>query len=273
MQLYLDEFKDLLLEEPRELKLVDGKDGSVHLQNLTSHKATSAEDVLRALAVGATRRATRGHDMNAVSSRSHAILMLRLVKPGGSPSAPAASMFIVDLAGSERVARSGVTGQGFDEATSINQSLTGLGRVVVTLIESGSSKGFVPYNAHPLTMILKPGLGGNSRTCLIACVTQAPDSMNESVNTLRFAMQVCKVYVPRPFVCICVNHEQSSKSCQRCFFMVRVRVRTCLCVCVYVCVSNATITTTTTTTTITTATTRRTAAAPITLEESRNMQC
>merc|ERR1719183_1181049 len=117
--------------------------------------------------------------MNEVSSRSHAILMLRLKDAGAEE--PYSSMFIVDLAGSERIARSGVTGQGFDEATSINQSLTALGRVVNTLIES-TGKTYVPYTASPLTQILKSGIGGNSKTALIACVTQAGDSIGESVN-------------------------------------------------------------------------------------------
>merc|ERR1711971_789246 len=112
----------------------------------------------------------------------------------GDPDSPVASMFIVDLAGSERISRSGVTGDGFDEATSINQSLTSLGRVVVTLIDNASnSRTFIPYNASPLTMILKAGLGGNSKTALIACVTQATDSMSESISTLRFAMQASHV--------------------------------------------------------------------------------
>merc|ERR1711988_1352258 len=120
--------------------------------------------------------------------------MLRLVQKDAEPDAPCPTMFIVDLAGSERVARSGVTGQGFDEATSINQSLTSLGRVVISLIDAGSnSKTFIPYNASPLTMVLKGGLGGNSKTALIACVTQADDSMSESINTLRFGMQASHV--------------------------------------------------------------------------------
>ena len=129
--------------------------------------------------------------MNAVSSRSHAILMLRLIDSGQDVSEPTASMFLVDLAGSERLARSGVTGLGAEEAVAINQSLSGLGRVIITLIEG--RQGFVPYNASPLTMILKAGLGGNSKTALVACVTQAEDSISESVNTLRFAMQASHV--------------------------------------------------------------------------------
>lgn len=162
------------------------------MQNLTARKAGSVEEIMSALEEGASRRATRSQDMNEVSSRSHAILMLRLKDAGAEE--PYSSMFIVDLAGSERIARSGVTGQGFDEATSINQSLTSLGRVVVSLIEAGSnSKTFIPYNASPLTMVLKGGLGGNSKTALVACVTQAGDSISESVSTLRFAMQASHV--------------------------------------------------------------------------------
>ena len=131
--------------------------------------------------------------MNEVSSRSHAILMLRLTHGDGGDVF--SSMFIVDLAGSERVARSGVTGEGFTEATNVNLSLTALGRVVMSLIEAdiNQTKAFIPYNASPLTMLLKSGLGGNSKTALIACVTQAADSLSESVSTLRFAMQASHV--------------------------------------------------------------------------------
>eukprot|EP00928_Gymnodinium_smaydae_P039274 TRINITY_DN26855_c0_g1_i1.p1 TRINITY_DN26855_c0_g1~~TRINITY_DN26855_c0_g1_i1.p1 ORF type:complete len:745 (+),score=93.12 TRINITY_DN26855_c0_g1_i1:74-2236(+) len=194
-QLYLDDWKDLLVDEKKgELKLVDTKSG-VRLENLTSREASNKGDILAALQEGGKRRATRAQDMNEVSSRSHAILMLRLCKKDdAADTAGVSTMFIVDLAGSERVSKSGVSGQGFDEATSINQSLTALGRVVVTLIDAeSSSKAFIPYNASPLTLALKGGLGGNSKTALIACVTQAEDSISESVSTLRFAMQASHV--------------------------------------------------------------------------------
>ena len=192
VQLYLDDFKDLLADASGLGKLVEGKAG-VELLGLSSHKATSASEILQAVAKGATRRATRAQDMNEVSSRSHAILMLRLKEGDGGDVF--SSMFIVDLAGSERVARSGVTGDGFTEATNVNLSLTALGRVVMSLIEADitQTKAFIPYNASPLTMLLKAGLGGNSKTALVACVTQAADSLSESVSTLRFAMQASHV--------------------------------------------------------------------------------
>eukprot|EP00929_Paragymnodinium_shiwhaense_P029291 TRINITY_DN16815_c0_g1_i2.p1 TRINITY_DN16815_c0_g1~~TRINITY_DN16815_c0_g1_i2.p1 ORF type:complete len:1107 (+),score=237.16 TRINITY_DN16815_c0_g1_i2:88-3321(+) len=196
VQLYqMNDWKDLLVTESKgELKLIELKNGGVYLQGVDSRKASDLSTVLADLKAGMGRRATRAQDMNEVSSRSHAVLMLRLVEPGKQPDEADASMFIVDLAGSERISRSGVTGQGFDEATAINQSLTSLGRVVTSLIENANnSKAFIPYNGSQLTMILKGGLGGNSKTGLIACVTQAGDSMSESVNTLRFAMQASHV--------------------------------------------------------------------------------
>jgi len=190
VQLYMDAFKDLLVaDSTAQLKLVEGKAGGMFLQGASSRQAASADAVLQGVAAGAARRATRAQDMNAVSSRSHAILILRLVSPD-APDEPGHTLFIVDLAGSERSDRSGVTGKGFEEATSINQSLTALGRVVLALIES---QRFVPYNGHPLTSLLRGGLGGNSKTALIACITQAGDSQGESVNTLRFAMQASHV--------------------------------------------------------------------------------
>ena len=48
-------------------------------------------------------------------------------------------LFLVDLAGSERTKCSGAVGQNFDEAVSINQSLTTLGRCIQAL--AGSEKG------------------------------------------------------------------------------------------------------------------------------------
>ena len=127
------------------------------------------------------RRATAFTRLNADSSRSHALLLLSVpprataphdaLPPGfggaaggagtagageagvlGAPGAGAAfaagqggagRLYLVDLAGSERTKRSGVEGQGFDEACSINQSLTTLGRCIQLL--AASSRGKVPY--------------------------------------------------------------------------------------------------------------------------------
>ena len=143
------------------------------------------------------RRATAFTRLNADSSRSHALLLLSVppraaaphdaLPPGfggaagaagageagvlGAPGAGAAfaagqggagRLYLVDLAGSERTKRSGVEGQGFDEACSINQSLTTLGRCIQLL--AVSSRGKVraerpPFRESKLTRLLSPALG------------------------------------------------------------------------------------------------------------------
>jgi hypothetical protein len=101
---------------------------------------------------------------------------------------------MVDLAGSERISKSGAISGGrlFGEARSVNMSLTALGRVVSGLVAHQGKK-HVAYRDDPLTHLLKSSIGGNSRTALICCVTAAADSTDESLHTLRFAVQASHV--------------------------------------------------------------------------------
>ena len=67
--------------------------------------------------------------------RSHALLSvqveLRRLKAGTAVATLRRSkLLLVDLAGSERVARSGVEGAQFEEAKSVNLSLTALGKCI-----------------------------------------------------------------------------------------------------------------------------------------------
>ncbi len=45
----------------------------------------------------------------------------------------------------------------------------------------------VPYRESKLTRLLQDSLGGNSRTAMIACISCADDSLEESLNTLKYA--------------------------------------------------------------------------------------
>ena len=54
----------------------------------------------------------------------------------------------------------------------------------------GKPQGHISYKDNPLTYLLKCGIGGRSRTALICCITSAEDSMEETIQTLRFALQV-----------------------------------------------------------------------------------
>ena len=58
----------------------------------------------------------------------------------------------------------------------------------------GKGKGEqVPYRESKLTMILKPFLGGNAKTSMVAALSPASINYDETLSTLRYAWQVKQV--------------------------------------------------------------------------------
>eukprot|EP00657_Telonema_sp_P-1_P010476 TRINITY_DN4923_c0_g1_i1.p1 TRINITY_DN4923_c0_g1~~TRINITY_DN4923_c0_g1_i1.p1 ORF type:complete len:177 (-),score=40.59 TRINITY_DN4923_c0_g1_i1:92-622(-) len=144
----------------------------------------------RCMAIGGTNRQTASTLMNNKSSRSHSIFSIALEQDFTACASGkhaqefiSAKFHLVDLAGSERNKRTGATGQRFKEAVSINQGLLALGNVISAL---SSSKGVkhVPYRESKLTRVLQDALGGNSQTLMLACVSPADNSLDETLNTL-----------------------------------------------------------------------------------------
>ena len=88
--------------------------GAGRVPALTWRPVASVAQVLATLAEGTAARATAATSLNAHSSRSHALLSVRLSDPGGG--APPSVLHLVDLAGSERVARSEARGEQLKEA-------------------------------------------------------------------------------------------------------------------------------------------------------------
>jgi hypothetical protein len=100
----------------------------------------------------------------------------------------------VDLAGSERIKESGVVGIHQHESININKDLFVLGKVVSALAEKGkagnnSTRVHVPYRDSKLTRLLRHSLGGNCCTVIAACVSPTDRNLDESVNTLRYALR------------------------------------------------------------------------------------
>ncbi len=48
----------------------------------------------------------------------------------------------------------------------------------------------MPYRESKLTLILKPFLGGNARTAMVAALSPASINFDETLSTLRYAWQV-----------------------------------------------------------------------------------
>lgn len=105
----------------------------------------------------------------------------------------------MDLAGSERANSTGATGARLKEGANINRSLTTLGKVIAGLAEQSLQEGkrgkkkevFIPYRDSVLTWLLKDSLGGNSKTAMVAAISQA--DYDETLSTLRYADQAKKI--------------------------------------------------------------------------------
>ncbi|CAK7340784.1 unnamed protein product [Dovyalis caffra] len=122
------------------------------------------------------------------SSRSHGIYILTvLLESTADKRVKTGKVILVDLAGSEKVEKTGAEGKVFEEAKTINKSLSALGNVISALTCSPSAKpSHVPFRDSKLTRILQDALGGSSRTALLCCCSPSPSNASETLSTLRF---------------------------------------------------------------------------------------
>lgn len=189
MEIYMEQIHDLLDPysgtDHTRFMIQEDKNEGIYVRGLSEKSVTSPQDLELLLNEGLAIRTMSSTQMNADSSRSHAIfhIKLRLVNPTNK-STIKSNLFLVDLAGSEKVNKTGATGHSLEEAKKINSSLSRLGTVIYALTDGKSVH--IPYRDSKLTRILQEALGGNSRTTLI--VTCSPSTMNENetISTLRF---------------------------------------------------------------------------------------
>uniref|UniRef100_A0AAZ3PAN7 Kinesin motor domain-containing protein n=1 Tax=Oncorhynchus tshawytscha TaxID=74940 RepID=A0AAZ3PAN7_ONCTS len=235
LELYNEEILDLFdgARDPdcknrkSNIKIHEDGSGSIYTSGVTSRLVNSEEELLECLKLGALSRTTASTQMNASSSRSHAIFTINLCQmrvcqqteenggvnaelngevnggvntelngvgggDGGSIAKPEyetlmAKFHFVDLAGSERLKRTGATGERAREGISINCGLLALGNVISALGDQAKKGGHVPYRDSKLTRLLQDSLGGNSRTVMIACVSPSDRDFMETLNTLKYA--------------------------------------------------------------------------------------
>ncbi|KAJ9458138.1 Kinesin-like protein [Diplonema papillatum] len=186
-------------DDYQELRVRHSPAKGVFVEGLTcldkSHGVSTAEDIKRAIKTGMEYRATAETKMNSTSSRSHAIFQIHVVAKNASKgSRRYAHINLVDLAGSERLKMSGAEGDRKIEATKINVSLSTLRRVIDILIENSQKKKkeqklVPPYRDSMLTWVLSESLGGNSKTMMLATVSPYIGNIEDTVNTLRYALK------------------------------------------------------------------------------------
>jgi len=200
LQIYNEEITDLLA--PKSSKKLDLRgDGTqgVVVADLKWIKVSSYQETRALLSEGAKRRVAAATDMNAESSRSHAIFTLKVEHIRDEGHVTVGKLHLVDLAGSERQSKTNVLPDScrFKESTHINLSLSALGNVISALTDNKG--GHIPYRDSKLTRILQNSLGGNARTLMICNVSPADSNHAESLQTLRFASRA-KTIKNRPSI-------------------------------------------------------------------------
>eukprot|EP00933_Yihiella_yeosuensis_P038837 TRINITY_DN32778_c0_g1_i2.p1 TRINITY_DN32778_c0_g1~~TRINITY_DN32778_c0_g1_i2.p1 ORF type:complete len:1236 (+),score=212.72 TRINITY_DN32778_c0_g1_i2:75-3782(+) len=209
VEIYNERVRDLLApagcRANDDMKIIDHPEQGSIMPNATEAHVAMQTDVRKLLHYGMKARVTAATQMNATSSRSHAVFTLKVQLLEGLPPEPGqpdnrkvltAKMNLADLAGSERQAKTGAEGTRLKEGCAINQSLSTLSLIIKDLSENvgkKSHKATVAFRSSKLTFLLKDSLAGNSRSCMVACVSPAMSDLSESISTLRFASSVKKI--------------------------------------------------------------------------------
>ncbi|XP_041885873.1 kinesin-like protein KIF14 isoform X1 [Corvus kubaryi] len=207
-EVYNEKIHDLLVfkaengQKKQQLRVREHPVLGPYVEGLTVNVVRSYSDIQSWLELGNKQRATAATVMNDKSSRSHSVFTLVLtqtkvefVNEKQCDRRLTSHINLIDLAGSECCTKAQTTGERLKEGVSINKSLLTLGRVISALSKQSQNgkKMFIPYRESVLTWLLKESLGGNSQTTMIATVSPAASSTEETLSTLRYAKQACSI--------------------------------------------------------------------------------
>lgn len=158
LEIYSEEIRDLLSKnQTARLQLKEKPDTGVYVKDLSSFVVKSVKEIEHVMNVGNKNRSVGATEMNATSSRSHAIFIITVecseTGADGENHIRVGKLNLVDLAGSERQGKTKAEGTRLAEGIKINQSLSCLGNVINALVD-GKVK-HVPYRDSQLTRLLQ----------------------------------------------------------------------------------------------------------------------
>ncbi|XP_037037974.1 kinesin-like protein KIF21B isoform X3 [Bradysia coprophila] len=220
MELYNEDIIDLLdpYNKSKVYKIHEDLAGGIAVTGATIKPLNGPTDAMRCLQQGALARTTASTQMNAQSSRSHALFTILIrrqrvisCEESGMPEDDLETLtskfHFVDLAGSERLKRTGATGERAREGISINCGLLSLGNVISALGDKSKKASHIPYRDSKLTRLLQDSLGGNSQTLMIACISPSDRDFMETLNTLKYANRARNIKNR-----VQINQDQSSRT-------------------------------------------------------------
>ncbi|KRZ69016.1 Kinesin-like protein KIF15, partial [Trichinella papuae] len=193
VEMYNEQLYDLLDAASSKLALRESVKLGVFVEGLSEVTVCSAADAYKVLRKGCFNRRVASTSMNRESSRSHAVFTIIIesrTRKGCVENVRISHFNLVDLAGSERQKTAETDDARLKEASSINKSLSVLGKVITALVQISQGKNcHVPYRDSKLTFLLRDSLGGNAKTCIIANIYPVLKSFGDVLSTLQFAQR------------------------------------------------------------------------------------
>ena len=195
VEVYNEKIRDLLNSRDIALDLREDPYRGPCIAGNREVAASTAEEVMKLVWEGNSRRTEETTAANPVSSRSHAVLQLHVETvfrrgAGGAMKKRFARLSLIDLAGSERAANTGNRGDRLREGAMINRSLLALANCITALTRKGA---YVNYRDSKLTRLLKDSLSGNAYTVMIAHVSPSIASFEES--TMMMMMMIIIIII------------------------------------------------------------------------------
>ncbi|CAO3615141.1 unnamed protein product [Cunninghamella blakesleeana] len=193
MEILKESVFDMLATKGKNINLDIREDinRDVFVANLTEKPIESYKDFQKLFSLACKNRSTASTKLNKRSSRSHAILSLKVTTVSPIQSGDEThdetiigKINLIDLAGSEDNRKSGNGKARMTESAAINKSLFVLGQVVEA-INNGTTR--IPFRDSKMTRILQSTLTGKSLGMMIINIAPGYNFYTDTFNTLNFA--------------------------------------------------------------------------------------
>uniref|UniRef100_A0A3Q2YCK5 Kinesin family member 20Ba n=1 Tax=Hippocampus comes TaxID=109280 RepID=A0A3Q2YCK5_HIPCM len=203
-EIYKENIHDLLEAAPggaarrTPLRLSQDVKGNTFVKDLRWVQVDSAHEAYQVMKLGKKNQSFSSTGINQLSSRSHSIFSIRILRMKDDQSArvvAVSELCLCDLAGSERCAKTQNWGERLKEAGNINTSLLILGKCISALRHNQHAKllQHVPFRESKLTHYLQSFFCGRGKVCMMVNVNQCASTYDETLQVLKFSALAQKV--------------------------------------------------------------------------------
>ncbi|XP_063791344.1 kinesin-like protein KIF22 [Pseudophryne corroboree] len=197
VEIYQEKVMDLLEPKNKDLPIREDKDHNILIPGVTHKTINTFSDFDEHFIPASQNRTVASTKLNDRSSRSHAVLLIKVQKNQQVPPFRrlTGKLYMIDLAGSEDNRRTGNQGIRLKESGAINSSLFTLSKVVDAL-NQGLPR--IPYRDSKLTRLLQDSLGGSAHSVMIANIAPEQSYYFDTLTALNFAAK-SKQIINKPF--------------------------------------------------------------------------